>query len=100
MQTSERDGELIEIKLGQDIIDTHSPYNSLIKLYLNFHRAVKPLFFPFYCSLLQFEQLHCEREAQPAGFRAGPEPSTSMSLKRQVDIQIESRILSKVFTGA
>lgn len=102
MQTTEREGKLIEMKLGQDKIDTHSPYNSLIKLYLNCHRAAKTLFFPFCCSLLQFEQLHREREAQPAGFRVGPEPSTSMSLKRQVGIQIESRILSlsKVYTGA
>lgn len=61
MQTTEREGKLIEMKLGQDKIDTHSPYNSLIKLYLNCHRAAKTLFFPFCCSLLQFEQLHRER---------------------------------------
>lgn len=100
MQTSEREGKLIEMKLGQGTIGTHSPHSSLIKLYLNCQRAVKPLFFPFYCSLLQFEQLPCMREAEPAGIRAGPEPSTSMSLRRQMDIQIESRIISKVFTGA
>lgn len=63
MQTSEREGKLIEMKLGQDTIDTRSWYNSLIKLYLNYRRAVKPLCLPFCHSLLQFEQLHCEREA-------------------------------------
>lgn len=63
IQTSEREGKLMEMKLGQNTIDTHSPYNSLIKLFLNYHRVVKPLFFPFYCSPLQFEQLPCVREA-------------------------------------